>query len=152
MGAVEPGIDRREVLEAIVAPETVRRACRDDEEVIGLARRRTIWSFDRHVLRSEVDTGDAALHEPHSIEPAEASVGDEVGASPLGRVGQPPAEFLAAHERGSGGDAHDVTAARETGGDERTGVAEPGDHDARTALGFPHARRLDRPTRHPLSR
>ena len=88
----------------------------------------------------QVEAGELTVHDPHPVEAAEPLEGVVVVAGPPLRPGEPQAELLAADQGGLGGDADDVVPLGEPDRGEDAGVAQAGDHHARTGHSGAHDR------------
>ena len=125
---IELGLDLGHVLDAVGAPEPVRRTGGDDEHVIGLGGAGPVAALDVDGPTVQVDLCDASLDSAHPVEPSDPVVGDEVRAPPARRVGQPGPQLLSAHQRRRGRDAHHVARPAEPGRHEQSGVPQSCDH------------------------
>src|SRR5206468_8179874 len=117
-------------LQIRLAPETVAHPGRDDQRVVGLLRRRTVVMGDDDVAGVDVDPRQGAVHGAHPVQPAELLEWNPVGASPVVRAGQPPAQFLAADQRRLRRDPYDLDVAGQPDCGEHAAIAETGNDDA----------------------
>ena len=117
-------------LEVRPAPEAVGDSGRDDQCVIPLGRRRAVVMADTYGAGGKVESRQSAMDGAHPVQAAEPVERDPVGARPVLRARQPPAQFLAADQCRFGRDSDHLGVAGEPDRGEYTAVTQPRDDDA----------------------